>query len=126
MLQCLIQIFDVYCVRLFAPIFGTSFSTFLFFILSSKNGRLSCFLLSSWGYSTSASKIYPSLSFFHRLIHFFKRKSHSLSFPMQINVLVIFESTAQLQRLFASKYCRYFHVISGLHWSFRNLLLALA
>lgn len=64
--------FDALYIRLFFWRFGISFSTFLIFNLSDKNGRLLCFLGSSFGHSISNFKIYPCPSFFTSLFIFIR------------------------------------------------------
>lgn len=59
--------------------FGTSFSTFLIFILSTKNGSSLRFLCSSLGHSLSASKICSFFSFLISLSFFSGERASTFS-----------------------------------------------
>ena len=68
MRECLIQISDVYYIRLFVLTIWYQFLHLTnFHSLSPENGSSLCFLYKSFGQSTSASKIYLYLSFFTNL-----------------------------------------------------------
>ena len=104
--------------------FGTSFSTFLIFILSTKNGSSLRFLCSSLGHSLSASKICSFFSFLISLSFFLGERASTFSDanPFLGSFLII----VCLQRLFAPNYWRHLLFSSGFYWSFICLLLALA
>lgn len=105
------------CIFLFWR-FGISFSTFLIFILFSKNDNSLCLLHSSFWYSTS-TKMFPCLYFFTSLSIFFRGKI--------INFLPRKSKRWQFLDHWPSiKYWRYVLVSSEFYWSFITLLLALA
>ena len=106
MLQCLIQIFNVYTYVFLSKKFGTSFSIFLCSLFCWKWQHVMLFV-HSFRYSRWTSRI-----------------CHKAS-PMQTNVLVVFESlhTLKVACIQILKVCVF---LSGPYWFSTYVLLALA